>query len=173
VRATPLTRRGALIALAGLGAAALAACDPPRQAAVQPQPGAATLKIAAIAIDTSALSGVSGEATAGWVQSALPGQLAKAFEPYMAPGDPDGARLSVQISSVLLGMVGAAPAIDSISGAATLSGGRSATTAVTLDATTAYSASPADQTLSEPSQRRRVEALTRAFAYWLPRKFDL
>ena len=173
MRATTLTRRGVLAALAGLGAAALGACDPPRQAAVRPQPGAPVVKIADIAVDTSALSAVSGEATASWVQSALPGQLAKAFEPNMAPGDPDGATLSVQISSVVLGMVGAARAIDSISGAATLSGGRTATTSVTLDATTAYTASPADQTLSEPARRGRVDALTRAFADWLPRKFDL
>lgn len=184
MRATNLTRRGALAALA---AAALTACNAPQQAAVQSRPAAAkpaapaqpaapatpAVKIATITVDTSALPALSSDPTAAWVQSALPGALARALEPNMAPGDPDGATLDVQISSVVLGMIGAGSAIDSISGVATLSGGGAAPTTVTLDATAAYAASPSDQTLWQPARQRRIDALTRAFADWLPRKLQL
>ena len=173
MRATPMTRRGALEAVAGLCAAALASCNAPQQAAVQPQPPAPAAKIAAITIDTSGLPAVSGETTAAWVQSSLPGQLARAFESAMAPGDPDGATLSVQIVSVTLGMVSASGAIDSISGAATLGGGKAAAKSVTLDTTSLYSASPADQTLPQPALQRRVDALARTFAARLPGKFEM
>lgn len=91
----------------------------------------------------------------------------------MAPGDPDAATLHVQISSVTLATVGgAAGAIDGIRGEATLSGGGTPIS-VELVATTTYFASPGDRTLQEAARRQRVNALLRAFADWLPRKFDL
>ncbi len=168
-----LTRRAALAAVAGLSGV-LSACNAPQPAAVKPEPGAPAVKIAAITVDTSALIAQSGEPVASWVQSSLPGRLTHAFEPYMAAGDPSGATVSVQIVSVALGTVGgAAGSIDMIKGTASLSGGGVTRPDVTLSATTTYLPSPVDQALSEETQLRRVEALTQAFADWLPRKFEL
>ena len=53
-----------------------------------------------------------------------PLRLARAFAPFMAPGDPNGATLTVQVSQIALGAVGGATgAIDTVEGAATLKGG--------------------------------------------------
>ena len=112
MRPTPLTRRGALVALVGLGAGALENCNAPETTAVRSRSDAPKPKIAAIAVDASALDATSGETTALWVQSSLPGRLAQAFAADMAPGDPDGATLNVQITSVVLGMVSPAGAIE-------------------------------------------------------------
>ncbi len=168
-----LTRRGALATLVGLAAAALAACNAPQPA--QPPTGAAApkAKIATITVESSDLAASSGDEIAAWVQTALPAELARSFAPEMAPSDPDAATLHVQISSVTLGTVGgAAGAIDGIRGEATLSGGGTPISAE-LVATTTYFASPGDRTLPEAARRQRVNALLRAFADWLPRKFDL
>lgn len=168
-----LTRRGALATFVGLAAAALAACNAPQSA--QPPTGAAApkTKIAAITVKSSDLAASSGDEIAAWVQTALPAELARSFAPDMAPGDPDAATLHVQISSVTLATVGgAAGAIDGIRGEATLSGGGTPIS-VELVATTTYFASPGDRTLQEAARRQRVNALLRAFADWLPRKFDL
>jgi len=167
-----LARRAALAALCGFGAVALAACNAAQTTSPEPQPGAPAVKIAAITVDTSDLSAISIDPTAWWVQSALPGRLAKSFEPYMATGDPNAATLSVHVSSVVLGAVGPAGAVDSISGAATLSGGGTSTT-VAVSAALPYKPLPAEQTSSQPALERRVEALTQAVADWLPRKFNL
>ncbi len=169
-----LTRRGALVALIGVGAAALAACNAPQPTAIQPHPGALKVKIARINVDTSGLLAQSGDPTASWVQSTLPGLLAQSFAPYMAPGDPNGATLNVQIASISLGTVGgAAGAIDWMKGSATLSGGGATTTTVKLNATTTYISSPVDDTLWQQALQGRVQALSQSFAYWLPRKFNL
>ena len=173
-RADPLTRRGALGVLAALSAGALAGCDEPQPAAVKSEPGAPAVKIAAITVDASALIVQSSDATASWVQASLPSRLAHAFASNMAAGDPNSATLHVEIVSIALGTVGgAAGSIDTIKGTATLSGGGVARPEVTLSATTTYRPSPIDQSLSEEAQRRRVQALTQAFADWLPRKFEL
>ncbi len=170
--ADKLTRRSALAALGGIAAAALTACNAPQSSAPPPSGGAPKTKIATIAVDASGLAATSGDEIAAWVQAALPAELARSFMPYMASGDPDGAKLDVQVSSVTLGTVGgAAGVIDAIRAEATLTGG--APTSVELVATTTYFASPSDRTLPEAARRQRVNALLRAFADWLPRKFDL
>ncbi len=172
--ADKLTRRSALAALGGIAAAALTACNAPQSSAPPPSGGAPKTKIATIAVDASGLAATSGDEIAAWVQAALPAELARSFMPYMASGDPDGAKLDVQVSSVTLGTVGgAAGVIDAIRGEATLTGGGGAPTSAELVATTTYCASPSDRTLPEAARRQRVNALLRAFADWLPRKFDL
>lgn len=164
-------RRIALAALAGLAAAALAACNAPQATAVDATPRPPAVKIASIAVDTSDLAALSSDPIGAWVQSALPGPLARAFEPYMAPGDPEASALTVRISSVALGPSGPAGALNSIGGAATLRGRK--TTTVTLNTSVPYVPTPAEQPSSQPTLKRRVDALARAFADWLPRKFDL
>ncbi|WP_113888528.1 hypothetical protein [Roseiarcus fermentans] len=166
------TRRSALAIAAAL-ACALAACDAPKPAAVQPEARPA-VKIAAVTVDTSALAALNASPVAAWVQSALPGRIAHAFEAEMAPGDPGGATLAVRISSVVLGMVGAGGgAIDGMTGEATLSGGGAEAKTASLTATLPYTASKADLSLGQleqPALERRVDALARAFADWLPVK---
>lgn len=170
---TALTPRGALAVLA-LGAAVLAGCNAPPTASAPPQPDAPAVKIAAITVDAAPLIAQSGGPIGSWVQASLPGRLSHAFASNMAAGDPDGSTLNVQIVSVVLGTVGGATgSIDMIKGTATLSGGGVSRPEVTLSATTAYVPSPIDQSLSEEAQLRRVQALTQAFAQWLPRKFEL
>jgi hypothetical protein len=171
VFADNLARRAGFAVLYGFGAAALAACNTAEPQSAEPRPGAPAVKIATITVDTSDLSAMSIDPTAWWVQSTLPGRLAKSFAPYMATGDPNAAKLSVRISSVALGAVGPAGAVDSISGEATLSGGTA--TPVALSAALPYKPFPGEQPSSQPALERRVEALTQTFADWLPRKFNL
>jgi hypothetical protein len=173
VSAKELTRRTALSTLAGVAASWLAGCNSTQLGASQPASSPPDVKIAKIAVDTSALLATQGGDPLGaWTQSSLQGALSKAFERYMAPGDPDGATLSVQISSVVLGASGAAGAIDTISGSATLSGGGAGATTVSLDATTTSMPSTSDRISPQPAHERRVEALAQAFATWLPRKLQ-
>lgn len=168
------TRRSALAALVGFASTALTSCDAPPSPPLAPGAGAAKAKIAAVAVDVSDLPSSSGDEIAAWVQTALPGELARSFAPYMAPGDASGAKIDVQVSSVTLGTVGgAAGVIDGIRGAATLSGGSDAPVSVELVATTTYFASPGDRSLPEAARRQRVNTLLRAFADGLPRKLDL
>src|SRR5271165_2056178 len=118
-----LSRGAALAALGACVAAGLAGCAPTNaptvQAAAQPT---SAFHIADIRVDTSPLLAQSGDPTAQWVQQALPGQLAQAFVANMAPGDTNGAILSVRIDSIYLGGGGPADP-DSMRGVATLSGG--------------------------------------------------
>lgn len=172
-----MTRRGATAALALLAASALSGCDAPKPAAVQPEARTPAVKIATIAVDTSAMPSLDSSPVAAWVQSALPGRIVHAFEPQMAPHDPGGATLSVRISSVVLGIIGAGGgAVDSMTGEATLNGGGAEEKTVSLTATLPYTASKADLSLGQleqPALQRRVDALSRAFADWLPGKLGL
>ena len=63
--------------------------------------------ISNIEVNTAPLLAQSGNPTAQWAQQALPGALAQAFAANMAPGDPNGATLSVRIDSLYLGQGGA------------------------------------------------------------------
>jgi hypothetical protein len=183
------TRRGAIIALAGF-AATLVGCKTEQTPAVATQaPGTAAaspaaakpsdaklqagVKIATIVVDPSRVLTQSGEVTAGWVESALPGELARAFAPFMAPGDPSGATLTVAISEIVLGGVGGATgAIDTIGGEATLNGGGAASKTADFTVTTAYVGSAADPYQKERAHEVRVMALLSAFARGLPAKLE-
>ncbi len=130
------------------------------------------MTIATIVVDPSLVLNQSGEATAAWVESALPGELARAFAPFMAPGDPNGATLTVQVSQIVLGAVGGVTgAIDTVEGAATLKGG-GATKTAGFTASTAYVGAPADPFHNEQANEARVLALLRAFARELPGKLE-
>ncbi len=97
----PLTRRAALAAL-GACFASWAKC-----ASALAQPG---LRIRAIKVDVSPIRASMGDPTAAWVEQALPGALARALAPYMAPGDRNGATLVARIDYLYLGPAAAVPA---------------------------------------------------------------
>ncbi len=118
-----MPRRAALAALAASALLGLGGCAPTGapavQAAAQPTSG---FRIGAVEVDTAPLLAQSGNPTAQWAQAAIPAALAQALAGSMAPGDPNGATLSVRIDSIYLGGGGPADA-DRMRGAATLSGG--------------------------------------------------
>jgi hypothetical protein len=161
-----ITRRGALSGFGALAAAGLSGCNTPQTSAV-PVAGSAPVsgyRIGSVVVDTSPLVAQSGNPTAQWAQSAMPGAIAQAFASQMAPGDPSGGTLSVVINSIYLGGGGPADP-DRISGVATLNG-----QSVNVRATATYFSNPTDQALVEQALRDRVNALTVAFAYRFKRK---
>jgi len=168
-----MSRRAALAALAASALMGLGGCAPTNapavQAAAQPTSG---FHIGAVEVDTGPLLARVGNPTAAWAQAALPGALAQALAGSMAPGDPNGATLSVRIDSIYLG--GGGPDPDRIRGAATLSGGAGgAARQMSVRATSTWVPSPVDQTLVEQSNQDRVQALAVAFAYRIKRKWGL
>ena len=169
-----VTRRATLLGLSGFAAAGLSGCNTTQAPVVQPAAAPAVAptgyRIGAIAVDTAPLVAQSGNPTAQWAQDALPGALAQAFAPHMAPGDPGGATLSVTINSIYLGNGGPANP-DVMVGVATLSGGTGPTRTTRLHATSTYIPSPVDQALVEQALHGRVTALSQAFAYWLARRW--
>ncbi|HXW21008.1 MAG TPA: hypothetical protein VEK35_10940, partial [Roseiarcus sp.] len=64
------------------------------------QPG---LRIRAIKVDVSPIRASMGDPTAAWVEGALPGALAQALAPHMAPGDRGAATLVARIDYLYLG----------------------------------------------------------------------
>jgi len=166
-----LSRGAALAALGACALAGLAGCAPTNAPTVQAgaQPTSA-FQISDIQVNTAPLLARSGDPTAQWVQQALPGQLAQAFAANMAPGDPNGAILSVRIDSVHLGQGGPADP-DSMSGVATLSGSKSRQ--ARLRATSTYIPETVNQSLPEQAVQGRVQALSQSFAYWLKRRWRL
>ncbi len=166
-----LPRRAALAMFGACALAGLGGCAPTNTPAVQAgaQPTSA-FHISNIEVNTAPLLAQSGNPTAQWVQQALPGQLAQAFAANMAPGDPNGATLSVRIDSIYLGQGGPADP-DSMRGVATLSG--SVARQTRLRATSTYIPSPVDTALWEQALQGRVQALSQSFAYWLKRKWRL
>jgi hypothetical protein len=122
-------------------------------------------RIRAIAVNTTALRAQSGHPTAGWVQQALPRQLARAFVALMARGDRAGATLSVRIDSVSLGSIAAGrAATDIMKGSATLSAGTGASYHTSVRATSTYIPAAGDRPLSEHALQRRMTTLSHAFA---------
>ncbi len=169
-----MSRRAALAALAASALMGLGGCAPTNapavQAAAQPTSG---LHIGAVEVDTGPLLAKVGNPTAAWAQAALPGALAQALAGSMAPGDPNGATLSVRIDSVYLGGGGLEDP-DRIRGAATLSGGAGgAARQTSVRATSTWVPSPVDQALVEQSNQNRVQALSVAFAYRIKRIWGL
>ncbi len=164
-----VTRRAALLAAAGLGAALLAACNTPQTPATQvaAQPTAPGIHIGAIEVDTAPLVAQVGNPTASWAQQALPGQFARALSSRMAPGDPGAATLSVVVNSITLGGGGAGDP-DIMTGDVTLNGQQTAIKAVST-----YYSSPTDQALPEQALQGRVQNLAQAFAYRTRRKLHL
>jgi hypothetical protein len=169
-----MSRRAALAALAASALIGLAGCAPTNapavQAAAQPTSG---FHIGPVQVDTAPLVAQVGNPTAAWAQAALPGALAQALAGSMAPGDPNGATLSVRIDSIYLGGGGPGDP-DRMRGAATLSrGAGGAPRQTSVRATSTYIASPVDQTLVEQAMQGRVQALSADFAYAVKRKLGL
>lgn len=166
-----LTRRAALAALAGL---ALPYAIGAEGALAQPP-----VRFRAIEVDVAPLRANVGDPTAQWVQQTLPGQLAQALAPYMAPGDRNGAILVARIDNVYLGPMsggiepgGSVP--DWMTGVLLVRGPRGAIAAETpLRATSSYYPSPVDQALVEQAMYYRVFDLSQAFAGWVPRELGL
>ena len=167
----PLTRRAAL---AALGALALPPVVAVRSAQLQPG-----LRIRAIKVDVSPLRASMGDPTAAWVQQALPGALAHALAPYMAPGDRNGATLVARIDYLYLGPSSGGPGFfrqtqDTINGTLLVKGPRGGVVArVPLTAISSYFPMAVDQALVERALQGRVVALAQAFAGWAPRQLGL
>ena len=166
-----LTRRAAL---AAFGALALPFAIGVEAALAQPP-----VRVRAIEVDVAPLRANVGDPTAEWVQQMLPGLLAQALAPYMAPGDRNGAILLARIDNLYLGPSsggaeagGAVP--DWMAGALLVRGPRGAIAAETpLRATSFYYPSPVDQALVVQANYDRVFQLARAFAGWVPRQLGL
>jgi hypothetical protein len=169
-----MSRRAALAALAASAVLGLSGCAPTSAPTVQAA-GAPTsgFRIGAVEVDTVPLLAQSGNPTAQWAQAAVPAALAQTLAGSMAPGDPNGATLSVRIDSIYLGGGGPADA-DRMRGAATLSGGAGgAARQASVRATAVYIPSPVDQALVAQANQGRVQALATSFAYQLKRKLGL
>jgi hypothetical protein len=165
-----LARRAALVGFGVWAMAGLSGCNTAPTPAVQTV--ASGFRIGSIQVNTAPLVAQSGNPTASWAQQALPGQLAQAFAPVMAPGDPGGATLNVQINSIYLGDGGAGDP-DQMRGTATLSGGARPTRVTRVRAIAIYIFSPVDQSLPEQALQGRVQALSQSFAYSLAKKLRL
>jgi hypothetical protein len=166
-----LTRRAAL---AALGALVLPPVVAVRSALAQPG-----LRIRAIKVDVSPIRASMGDPTAAWVQEALPGALAHALAPYMAPGDRNGATLVARIDYLYLGPSSGGPGFfrqtqDTINGTLLVKGPRGGVVArVPLSAISSYVPMAVDQALVERALQGRVVALAQAFAGWAPRELGL
>jgi hypothetical protein len=169
--ASPLTRRSAL---AALGAIALLSAWGVRSARAQ-----GGLRFRAIKVDVSPIRASMGDPTAAWVEEALPGALAQALAPYMAPGDPRAATLVARIDYLYLGPSSGGPGFfrktqDTINGTLLVKGGRGGVVAsVPLRAISSYYPMAVDQALVERALQGRVIALAQAFAGWAPRELGL
>jgi hypothetical protein len=166
-----LTRRAALAALGGA-----LALPPVVVRSAMAQPG---LRIRAIKVDVSPIRASMGDPTAAWVEEALPGALAQALAPYVAPGDRSAATLVARIDYLYLGPSSGGPGFfrqtqDTINGTLLLKGPRGGVVAkVPLRAISSYYPMAVDQALVERALEGRVTALAQAFAGWAPRELGL
>jgi hypothetical protein len=165
-----LTRRAALAALGALALPLVVV----RSAMAQPG-----LRIRAINVDVSPIRASMGDPTAAWVEEALPGALAHALAPYVAPGDRSAATLVARIDYLYLGPSSGGPGFfrqtqDTINGTLLLKGPRGGVVAkVPLRAISSYYPMAVDQALVERALEGRVTALAQAFAGWAPRELGL
>jgi hypothetical protein len=170
--AFPLSRRAALAALGALVLPTTQMRSPLAQAG---------LRIRAIKVDVSPIRASMGDPTAAWVEEALPGALAQALAPYMAPGDRNGATLIARIDYLYLGpssggggdFGGFRRTQDTINGTLVLKGPRGVVANVPLRAISSYFPMAVDQALVERALQGRVTALAQAFAGWAPRQLGL
>jgi hypothetical protein len=170
--AFPLSRRAALAALGAL------VLPTTQMRSALAQPG---LRIRAIKVDVSPIRASMGDPTAAWVEEVLPGALAQALAPYMAPGDRNGATLIARIDYLYLGpssggggdFGGFRRTQDTINGTLVLKGPRGVVANVPLRAISSYFPMAVDQALVERALQGRVTALAQAFAGWAPRQLGL
>jgi hypothetical protein len=166
-----LSRRAALSAVAAL---AIPIASPVQRASAQPQ-----VRFRNIVVDVSPLRSSSGDPTADWVSQELPGALAQALAPYMAPSDRGGATLVARVDLIYLGPSsgGTGPwgsTQDTISGVLVVRGARGGLAADTpLRAITSYFPNATDLAQIVQTNHWRVSALAQAFAGWAPRQLGL
>jgi hypothetical protein len=140
---------------------------------------ASGLRFRAIKVDVSPLRASMGDPTAAWVEQALPGALAHALGPHMAPGDRNGATLVARIDYLYLGSSSGGPGFfgqtqDTISGTLLVLGPRGGVVEkVPLRAISSYIPMAVDQALVERALEGRVTALAQTFAGWAPRELGL
>jgi hypothetical protein len=162
-----LTRRAAIGAIGAL--------------ALTPAAGLAQgpVRFRSVAADVRPLRASSGEPTAAWVAETLPGALARAMGPYLAPGDRAGATLIARIDYLYLGPssggtgpIGASQ--DTISGVLIVRGPRGSIAAETpLKAIKSYFPNAVDNALIVQTNHDRIVGLAQAFADWVPRQLGL
>jgi hypothetical protein len=166
-----LTRRAALSTFAAL---VLPMTAEMRSAMAQPG-----LRFRDIKVDVSPIRRSMGDPTAAWVQEALPGALAQALGPYLAPGDRNAATLVARIDYLYLGQSSGGPGFfhqtqDTINGTLLVKGPRGGVVAnVPLRAISSYIPMAVDQALVERALQGRVTTLAQAFAGWAPRELGL
>ena len=168
--AFPLSRRAALAALGALAfPPVVAVCS----ALAQPD-----VRFHSIKVDVSPIRARMGDPTAGWVEEALPGALAQALAPYMAPRDRNGATLVARIDHLYLapsygpGPLGSSQ--DTIVGTLFVRGPRGGIAAEKpLRAISSYYPMAVNQPLYAESNHARISALAQAFAGWTPRELGL
>jgi hypothetical protein len=162
-----LTRRAALSAFGALALAPGIAFG---------QPG---VRFRGIQVDVGPLRASAGDPTAAWVEEALPGLLAQALGPYIAPADRNAAVLVARIDFVFLGPSsgGTGPlgsSQDTIGGVLLVHGRRGSISAETpLRAISTYYPMAVDQALRVQSNHDRIVALSQNFAQWTPRELGL
>jgi hypothetical protein len=156
--AFPFTRRATVGAILALAASAAMAT---RSAAARLAPAGG------VRVDVGPLLENSGEPTASWVASTLPGAIAQALAASGQAGTP----VSVRIEYVILGpnQGGAGPAgssQDRMIGTVTTGGVERP-----LRASTFYYPAASDAAQIEQTNYYRVFALSRAFANWIARGY--
>jgi hypothetical protein len=133
-----------------------------------------------IKVDVEPLANNIGGPTPDWVARDLPGALQAKFASRLAPGDRAAPTLVVRIDHLFLGEsangifspMGQVEARDSIQGAGVVVGPQGQTLGTyplftTLDNYTGGS------NFEVGTERRRVDDLAKAFAYWLPGQMGL
>lgn len=159
------------LGLAGLGIIALAAlsgCAPAGAPSAQ-APGPSGVRIGSVVVNTTPLTGQSGDPTAQWAQQAVTAAAAQRLAADMAPGNTAAKTLTLRVNSIILGPVGPdGTATDWIRGTATLNGAP-----VPIRATTSYTAMSVDTALWEQALQGRVQTLSQAFVYAMQRKLGL
>jgi hypothetical protein len=162
-----MTRRAALTTLGALGFAPAAAL------------AQGPFRFRAVHVDVAPLRASVGDPTAAWVAQSLTPALAQALWPYLAPGDRNAATLTARIGYLYLGPSngGTRPrgrGQDTISGDLIVRGPRGGVVSETsLRAITTYLPNMVNQTLIVQWNRSRIDALSQAFAGWVPRQLGL
>ena len=136
------------------------------------------MRLRSVRVDVSPLRANVGDPTAAWVEEALPGLLAQAFQPVLSPGDRDGGTLIARIDWLFLGPnSGTGPlgsSQDTIEGTLFVRGPRGGMIAsAPLRAISSYFRNPFDQPLVVQSNQARVVALAQNFAGFAPRQLGL
>ena len=147
--------------IAACGAVAIAAAM--ASTAARAQRG---LAVRNIRVDVAPLRANAGDPTATWVAQELPRHLARALAGRLSPR---GGTLVVRIDYLTLGpntgaTIHGGTSPDNISGVAMIGNVQ-----WPVRATSAYMASPIDQTMIEQSNHHRVSQLTGALAFWIAR----